>query len=236
MSTPRDMARPLDSPGLRDLRSLAGPPKPTPPGPLERQAVVKKPKAEKPPRTPIKPRNDKRAARAFAEDFGPCSRMARFGKCAVPSCSREGRTVGVERVEGARELQACHVVSRGAGGRDHANVIGMCLWHHAEQEGAGVDTFQARYAFSMTEAAQAVADLVARHFCDEFPETFRGQQRCEICQRPGPKKPRHACRLALAENEAVNGVLVLESFYRCTVATCRKRYTHDEAAALKRRA
>ena len=212
---------------LSDLRGLAPGPAPRSVGPLEFAEVVKKPKPEKGPPTGIKPKNKDRAAKAFAEDFGPCSRMARFGKCAVPECTRAYPT---------SKLQACHVVSRGAGGKDWANVIGMCGWHHAEQEGSGVVSFPARYGFDMAEAARAVAELVTNHFCDEFPEMFRGRQRCEICQRPMKGLARHSCRLVLVETEAANGVLVLESFYRCAVAGCLRRYTHDEAAALKRRA
>lgn len=152
---------------MRDLRDLAPGPLPTPPGPLS-----KPPPRHKPKKTLRGKRNEARMEKRHAEDFGACSRMARFLKCAVPSCERRWPHW---------KLQAAHVVSRGAGGHDFANVVGLCPDHHAEQHNSGIATFQKRHNVDLLVVASYVADAVKGHICSERVETHRSAVRCAVC-------------------------------------------------------
>lgn len=108
----------------------------------------------------------------MAEDFGVCSRMARLLKCAVPSCEKRWPV---------HQLQAAHVVSRGAGGHDWANVVGLCPEHHAEQHSRGIATFQRAHNVDLLVVASYVADAVKGHICTERVELHRSATRCAVC-------------------------------------------------------
>lgn len=82
--------------------------------------------------------NKPRAEKRRAEDFGPCSRAARRGACAVPGC------------KSPPPQEPAHVRSRGAGGHDWKNVVGLCSKHHREQHDTGVATFAARFGSRST--------------------------------------------------------------------------------------
>lgn len=165
---------------LRDLRALAAPP--PGPGPVDVEKVRARleqrstPKAQerglsrsKDVNRANKPRLEKRRA----ESFGPCSRAARRGSCAVPGC------------KSPPPQEPAHVRSRGAGGLDWKNVIGLCRKHHREQHDTGVATFAARYRISLDDLACQVAEVVEGHACGDFPEvTRKGLRRCAICWKP----------------------------------------------------
>ena len=123
--------------------------------------------------TRVNPINKPRAEKRRAEDFGPCSRAARRGACAVPGC------------KSPPPQEPAHVRSRGAGGHDWKNVIGLCSKHHREQHDTGVATFAARYRISLDDLACQVAEVVEGHVCADFWErTRRGGRRCAICLKP----------------------------------------------------
>jgi hypothetical protein len=147
------------------------PPRKDGPGPLSLPA----PKERKR-RKGIRKANPERQAKVRAETFGPCSRMARALPCAVPGCGR-ARSKG-------DKIEAAHVTSRGAGGKDHANVVGLCVWHHRQQGDVGIATFQKRHGIDMPELARRIADAVRDHECVSWREADpRGGHRCGVCLR-----------------------------------------------------
>jgi hypothetical protein len=128
--------------------------------------------------TPLKQRNEARAKKASAENFGPCSNMARLLGCIVPSCFRRPRD-GVVELEPRWTIQAAHVRSRGSGGKDWGNVVGLCVQHHAEQGSLGIESFQKRYGLDMEAAASRIASAVQEHECF----AWRVARRCKVCRR-----------------------------------------------------
>jgi hypothetical protein len=151
--------------GLDDLRDLAPRPQPRPAGPIERSA----PRLPKPPK-PLNKVNRPRKAKNFAKCFGVCSRMVReadlFGVCVVPFCGR-------------RDIQVAHVRSRGAGGADWANVVGLCPDHHHEQGAQGIESFQRCYEIDLEQLAGAVALAVQKHSCAGRLDDYG---RCRVCR------------------------------------------------------
>jgi hypothetical protein len=123
---------------------------------------------------PIRRANEDRLAARRAEQFGPCARMARRMGCCVPGC---------EAAPPRDRIDAAHVRSRGAGGRDAGNVIPLCRRHHAEQHRRGVLTWQYERRVDMRAEAERVARLVAAHECAEWPEQSTAGCRCAICWR-----------------------------------------------------
>ncbi len=120
-------------------------------------------------------RNPERREQRHAEAFGPCSRMARLLECVVPSC----------RVGWPRKLEAAHVRSRGAGGLDRANVVGLCWCHHREQHQIGWPAFEKRYGLDALVAAGLIAEDVDAHACESWAEaTPSGGVRCAVCLEP----------------------------------------------------
>lgn len=94
----------------------------------------------------VNPVNKERRARVNATTFGPQAVLCRTLPCCV--CHRPGPS------------DPAHVRSRGAGGKDRANVVPMCRFHHSEQGAIGIRTFQAKYGISM-EAIAAALEKVA---------------------------------------------------------------------------
>jgi hypothetical protein len=154
------------SDSLRDLRDIAPKPQPRPAGPIAKPAPRIKPKKG------LNKINRKRREKRMAETFGVCSRMARLLKCAVPNCEKRWPT---------HQLQAAHVVSRGAGGSDWANCVGLCADHHAEQHAIGIASFQKRHNVDLLVVASYVADAARNHICSERVETHRSATRCAVC-------------------------------------------------------
>lgn len=166
--------------GLDDLRSIAsGPPAPRAPDPARTEAELRRrstPKAQErglDRSTKVRDRNEPRLAKRRAECFGPCARAARLGSCAVPGCKAKP------------PLHPAHVRSRGAGGKDWKNVVGLCGLHHREQHDRGIATFCATYRISLEDIACQVAEVVEGHACAESVEvTRKGVRRCAICLKP----------------------------------------------------
>lgn len=125
----------------------------------------------------VNPINRERKAKLSAQNFGPCSRMARLSPCVVKTCKR------------LPPHEPAHVRSRGAGGQDFANVVSMCTPHHREQHDSGIQSFQARYGLDLEAEANAIAVAVANHECDDWPELTRQGLRCAVCLKP-IKEPR----------------------------------------------
>lgn len=149
-----------------------------PRGPL----VPTEPPRERPRRWGLRRRNPERYAERHATAFGPCSRLARLTYCVVPSC----------RVAWPQKLEAAHVRSRGAGGADAGNVVGLCHLHHLWLHQHGIRSFEKRHQVSLEVAASRIAEEVAKHLCAEWPEaTEAGLVRCAVCLAPTeePKAP-----------------------------------------------
>lgn len=53
-----------------------------------------------------------------------------------------------------------HVTSRGARGKDHANVVPLCRGHHDERHTIGIRTFEKRYGLDLEAEAKKVAERV----------------------------------------------------------------------------
>jgi hypothetical protein len=92
--------------------------------------------------------NHERRAALKAEQFGPCAVMARTLPCCVRTCDEPPPS------------EAAHVRSRGAGGRDRANVAPLCRDHHREQHTIGIVSFEAEHDLDLEAVARAVAQLV----------------------------------------------------------------------------
>lgn len=116
--------------------------------------------------------NPERAARRNAETFGECARMARLLPCAV--CLR------------APPSDPAHVLSRGAGGKDWANVAPLCRRHHDEQHQLGLRSFGLRHGIDLGAVAAHVADGVRRHECVSWPGA---DGRCLVCLESLPEEP-----------------------------------------------
>lgn len=56
-------------------------------------------------------------------------------------------------------IQACHVTTRGAGGKDIGNAVSMCALHHARQGWMGIRTFEERTGINMRSHALRLAVL-----------------------------------------------------------------------------
>lgn len=113
--------------------------------------------------------------------FGPCANMARLLPCCVPSCKRPPPS------------DPAHVISRGAGGKDHANVVSLCRLHHNQAHAIGVETFQARHGLILDVVAGRLAELVAEHACTAWPsvDATKGAGVCAVC---GARLPDDATR------------------------------------------
>lgn len=157
---------------LDDLRDLASPPKPTPPGPLEMPERARR--EPKPMRraAKVKPVNRERRALRRAAQFGDCSRMARLLPCAL--CGA------------APPSDPAHVLSRGAGGLDEGNVYPACRRHHDLQHALGVKAFEKRYQVSLEVIASAVLDAVRAHACTSWrrPNKKTKASECAVCLAP----------------------------------------------------
>lgn len=129
--------------------------------------------------------NAPRLEQRRAEAFGPCSRMARRSGCAVRGC---------KHTDSKGLVDPAHVRSRGAGGGDWANVVGLCSTagtregHHQEQHRIGIESFCERYRLSLDDVAMQIAEKVSAHLCEEFPERSRRGVRCAICLNPVDEK------------------------------------------------
>ncbi len=51
---------------------------------------------------------------------------------------------------------AHHVKTRGAGGRDEANLLPLCVQHHQEIHSLGRTTFERRYQMNLDSEAQSL--------------------------------------------------------------------------------
>src|SRR6266550_7687589 len=56
-------------------------------------------------------------------------------------------------------IDAAHVKSRGAGGKDRANLVPLCHWHHMEQHDLGIRTFQCRYGIDLKVIARQLTEV-----------------------------------------------------------------------------
>jgi hypothetical protein len=145
------------------IKDIAPRPHPRPAGPIERA-----PRLPKPPKG-LNPVNRARKARDFKRCFDVCARMLRepdFHTCMVPFCGR-------------KDIQVCHVRSRGARGADWANVVALCPDHHHEQGSQGIDSFQRCYEINLEHLAGEVALAVQKHSCAGRLDDFG---RCRVCR------------------------------------------------------
>src|SRR5258706_382737 len=112
-------------------------------GPKERAPLKQK--------TRVKAVNRKRGGHAFPWNVDEAYRdWIRGRQCLI--AGRAPRWVSLHnRCEGV--TQVAHVKSRGAGGKDHANVVPLCAGHHHEQHAIGKLSFEARYTLSLREEA-----------------------------------------------------------------------------------
>lgn len=93
----------------------------------------------------INPINQERRAKRKAEAFGPQAKLARTMQCAA--CGRHPPS------------QAAHVRSRGAGGKDRGNVVGLCATCHSIQHTIGIRAFQERYHVNLEALAKTLERL-----------------------------------------------------------------------------
>lgn len=110
-------------------------------GPLKRKTRLRR-------KTWMRRSNPERRAALKAEQFGPCAAMARTLPCCVLTC------------DALPPSEAAHVRSRGAGGRDRANVAPLCREHHREQHDVGIVSFEAAHDLDLEAVARGVAQLV----------------------------------------------------------------------------
>lgn len=117
--------------------------------PLVRRTALKarKPMARSGPpkrKTRIAPRNEKRASVTWARAFHSEAYVAHVHsfECIVPGCE-------------SRQIEACHAVSRGAGGT-WRDLFACCHVHHEIQHFNGIETFQRAFGVSVRDAADRV--------------------------------------------------------------------------------
>lgn len=123
-------------------------------------------------RKPVKKVNKERKAKLRMAAFSDCARLARLLPCCVPSCRQPPPS------------DPAHVRSRGAGGKDRANVVSLCRLHHNQAHQIGVETFQSRHNFSLEVVAGRVAELVDAHTCEEWPALDQScAPVCGVCQK-----------------------------------------------------
>jgi hypothetical protein len=96
---------------------------------------------------PLPAVNRKRRAKLTARQFGDHAEYIRSLPCVIR---------GMDAGE-CGPSEAAHVRSRGAGGTA-ADLVPLCLRHHAEQHVTGIETFQERYEIDLRAIA---ADLWA---------------------------------------------------------------------------
>lgn len=68
--------------------------------------------------------------------------------CAIPATSTWLPDWSLRAV-----IHACHVQSRGAGGRDYGNLVPMCATHHAEQHTIGQRSFERKHGVNLKNLA-----------------------------------------------------------------------------------
>lgn len=68
--------------------------------------------------------------------------------CAIPATSTWLPDWSLRAV-----IHACHVRSRGAGGRDYGNLVPMCATHHQEQHSIGQRSFEKRHGVNLKALA-----------------------------------------------------------------------------------
>lgn len=97
---------------------------------------------------------EKRIGRGGVEKY---KAYVRRQGCLVPRRLPVGRSLGVVECQGA--VQACHVVSRGAGGANIGNLVPLCGAHHNQQHTVGIESFQRWYSIDLPlEAAKIEKD------------------------------------------------------------------------------
>ena len=94
-------------------------------------------------KTRVRPVNTERRAALRAEQFGHQAERCRIMDCCA--CGRRGPS------------DPAHLRSRGAGGRDHGNIVPLCRTCHSMQHAIGIKTFQARVAVDLLAVAWAIA-------------------------------------------------------------------------------
>ncbi len=119
--------------------------------------------------TRVNPVNRERKEKLNAAAFGPCARLSRLTPCCVPGC------------KAMPPGEPCHVRSRGAGGKDWANVVPMCRRHHSEQGSVGVAEFEDRHKVILEVVAGFIAEAVRDHSCESWPERSKAGLRCAVC-------------------------------------------------------
>ena len=92
-------------------------------------------------KTRVRAVNPERRARRRAEQFSHQAERCRIMRCCA--CGRRAPS------------DPAHIRSRGAGGRDRANVVPLCRTCHSLQHAIGIKTFQARI-----QEAQPDFDLI----------------------------------------------------------------------------
>lgn len=91
--------------------------------------------------TQLRPVNPERRATRNAEQFGPFAAWIRSQPCVV------GRDC-------YGPVAACHLRSRGAGGKAACNLFPACTAHHTYQHNAGLNAFERRYGLDLTEITE----------------------------------------------------------------------------------
>ena len=117
--------------------------------------------------TKMQARNPERSAKARAECFGPCARLSTLLPCCVPSC------------RALPPSDPAHVRSRGAGGKDWANVVPLCNRHHRQSHDVGIESFQRMHNVVLEVVAGRIAELVKEHECSDWPD--RTGEACGLC-------------------------------------------------------
>lgn len=93
--------------------------------------------------TRVKATNPKRLAKRRAEAFGPQAELCRTLPCLI--CNR------------AAPSDPDHVRSRGASGKDRANVVPLCRDCHMRRHGKGIRWMEEHYSVNFKEAAEELA-------------------------------------------------------------------------------
>jgi hypothetical protein len=136
---------------------------------LERRATPKAKSSGLSRTAKVNPVNKERREKRNALAFGPCARLARLTPCCVPTCKR------------LPPGDPAHVRSRGAGGKDWANVVPFCRKHHDEQHALGVPAFEDRHQIHLEVIAGFIAEAVRDHDCCSWPERAKTGLRCAVC-------------------------------------------------------
>jgi hypothetical protein len=111
-------------------------------------------------RTRVKRFNKKRQGHAFPKNVDESYRQwIRLLPCLLRG--RTGCPVGDWGV-----IDAAHVKTRGSGGKDRANLVPLCHYHHMEQHDLGIPSFERKYEVSLRTSARQLTEV---YEAENFP-------------------------------------------------------------------